>query len=217
MTSAWVSTDQLVTRALRLIERGTRTVLGITGAPGAGKSTVAAQLVDRLGAARATLVAMDGFHLDDEILRAQGSLDRKGALDTFDGEGYAALLERLAAAHPAERPIYAPRFDRSLEASIAGAVRVPADVPLVVTEGNYLLAESDPWPRARAAMREVWFLDVDDEIRRQRLIARHRSFGRSEAEARRRALGSDEANARLVIATRSRADFVFGWHGADRR
>ncbi len=211
MDSARVSSDALLTRALRLIDRGGRSILGITGAPGAGKSTVAAMLVDRLGPQLAALVGMDGFHLDDEILRAHGSLDRKGAVDTFDGDGYAMLLERLAAARPGGGAIYAPRFDRSREAAIGGAVEIPAAVPLVVTEGNYLLIESGPWPRARAALAEVWFLDVDDEIRRERLIARHRSFGRSEAEARRRALGSDEANARLINVTRGRADLIFRW------
>lgn len=211
MDSARVSSDALLTRALRLIDRGGRSILGITGAPGAGKSTVAAVLVDRLGPRQAALVGMDAFHLDDEILRAHGSLDRKGAVDTFDGHGYAVLLERLAAARPGDDAIYAPRFDRSREASIGGAVEIPAAVPLVVTEGNYLLIESAPWPRARATLREVWFLDLDDEIRRQRLIARHRSFGRSEAEARRRALASDEANALLIKATRGRADLNFRW------
>jgi pantothenate kinase len=154
---------------------------------------------------------MDGFHLDDGILRAHGSLDRKGAIDTFDGQGYASLLERLAAARPGDHPIYAPRFDRALEASLGAAIEIPPAVPLVVTEGNYLLAESGPWPRVRAALAEVWFLDVDEETRRARLIARHQSFGRSEDEARRWALGSDEANARRIHSTRHRADFTFRW------
>lgn len=213
MDSAWVSTSELLARAARLAT--TRHVLGITGAPGAGKSTVAADLVDRLGPDTAVLVGMDGFHLDDEILRAHGALDRKGAIDTFDGEGYATLLERLAAARPGDPAIYAPRFDRIQEASIGCAVEVASIVPLVVTEGNYLLAESDPWPRARAALSETWFLDPDDETRQAQLIARHRSFGRSDVDARRRARGSDEANARLIRSTRHRADFVFRWRRDD--
>lgn len=208
-----VSMGELLERAARL--GSARRILGITGAPGAGKSTLAAELVDRLGPQTAALVGMDGFHLDDEILRAHGSLDRKGAIDTFDGEGYAALLERIAAAHPGDPASYAPRFDRAREASIGGAVEIPSAVPLVITEGNYLLAETGPWPRARAALSAVWFLDLDDNVRRERLIARHRSFGRSAAEARRRALGSDEANARLIAATRVRADFIFRWRRDD--
>jgi pantothenate kinase len=209
MDAAQLCTDELLARLVRLGPG--RHILGITGAPGAGKSTLAAELVARLGPDAAVLIGMDGFHLDDEILRAHGSFDRKGAIDTFDGDGYAALLQRVAAARPGDPPIYAPRFDRSLEASLAGAVEIPSTVPLVVTEGNYLLADSGPWPRARAALDEVWFLDLDDETRRARLIARHRSYGRSDAEARQRALGSDETNAQLIAAARSRADLALRW------
>jgi pantothenate kinase len=209
MDAAQLCTDELLARLVRLGPG--RHILGITGAPGAGKSTLAAELVARLGPDAAVLIGMDGFHLDDEILRAHGSFDRKGAIDTFDGDGYAALLQRVATARPGDPPIYAPRFDRSLEASLAGAVEIASTVPLVVTEGNYLLADSGPWPRARAALDEVWFLDLDDETRRARLIARHRSYGRSDAEARQRALGSDETNAQLIAAARSRADLALRW------
>lgn len=197
------------------MDHGGRQVLGIAGAPGAGKSTLAAEIVNRLGPDVAVLVGMDGFHLDDDILRGHGSLGRKGAIDTFDDEGYAMLIERIAAARPGDRVIYAPHFDRALEASIGGAVEIPAEVPLVVTEGNYLLAESGAWPRVRAALRETWFLDVDDDVRHDRLIARHRSFGHSHIDARERALGSDETNAHLINLTSRRADFVFRWRRDD--
>lgn len=209
MDAAHLCTDELLARLVRLGPG--RRIVGITGAPGVGKSTLAAELVARLGSEGAVLIGMDGFHLDDEILRAHGSFDRKGAIDTFDGDGYFALLQRVAAARPGDPPIYAPRFDRSLEASLAGAVEIPSTVPLVVTEGNYLLADSGPWRLARAALDEVWFLDLDDETRRARLIARHRSYGRSDAEARQRALGSDETNAQLIAAARGRADLAIRW------
>jgi pantothenate kinase len=209
MDTAPVGTAELLARAARLGPG--RHILGITGPPGAGKSTLAAELVERLGPDTAVLVGMDGFHLDDEILRAHGNLDRKGAIDTFDGDGYAALLERIAAAQPGDPALYAPRFDLAREVSIGGAGEIPSVVPLVVTEGNYLLAESGAWPRARAALSEVWFLDLDDETRLAQLIARHRSFGRSDDDARQRALGSDETNARLILSTRRRADLVVRW------
>jgi pantothenate kinase len=128
--------ELLLARARSLVVPGGRRLLGITGAPGAGKSTLAAELVDALGE-QAVLVPMDGFHLADAELRRLGSHARKGAIDTFDVAGYVSLLRRLRAAEPT---VYAPVFRREIEDAVAGAIAVRADVPLVVTEGNYLLA-----------------------------------------------------------------------------
>ncbi|VDR39243.1 Pantothenate kinase [Tsukamurella paurometabola] len=197
-------TAELLTRARELIARPGRALLGIAGAPASGKSTTAEGLVAALGA-DAVLVPMDGFHLDDAVLRRHGSWERKGAIDTFDDAGFAELLHRLRAA---DGTVYAPRFDRALEASLAGAIEVPPGVPLVVTEGNYLLADSGAWPHARAALDEVWFLRIDPALRRDRLVARHMRFGRSPEEARARADGTDETNARLIEATAPRADRI---------
>ena len=197
-------TDELIARAGELIARPGRALLGVAGAPASGKSTLAELLVAALGD-DAVLVPMDGFHLDDAVLRRHGSWERKGAIDTFDDAGFAELLHRVRAA---DGTVYAPRFDRALEASIGGAIEVAADVPLVVTEGNYLLAETGAWPRARAALDEVWFLRIDPAVRRERLIERHMRFGRGLEEARARADGTDEINARLIEATAARADRI---------
>ncbi|CAM3572347.1 nucleoside/nucleotide kinase family protein [Isoptericola cucumis] len=204
-----LSTGDLVERARRLATdpgAGGRAVLGIVGAPGAGKSTLAEAIVAALGPQRAVLVGMDGFHLEDSLLRRLGLRDRKGAIDTFDDAGYAALVERLA--HPGGETVYAPWFDRENENALAGAVPVPPEVPLVVTEGNYLLADQGAWPRARARMREVWFLAPDEPVRQERLVARHRAHGKSEADAVAWSLGTDQRNAELVAATAARADLV---------
>ncbi|WP_019202235.1 nucleoside/nucleotide kinase family protein [Tsukamurella sp. 1534] len=201
MTDAF---DALVDAARALAARPGRAILGITGAPASGKSTLAERIVEALGG-DAVLVPMDGFHLDDAVLRAHGSWERKGAIDTFDGAGYAHLLRRL---REGGGTVYAPRFDRGLEASIAGAIEVPPSVPLVVTEGNYLLAGEEPWPSARAAFDAVWFLRIDPGLRRERLVQRHMRFGRTAEEARLRADGSDETNARLIEATAPRADRI---------
>lgn len=187
----------LVARASDLA-RGRR-LLGICGAPGAGKSTLAARLVDALDG-RAALVGMDGFHLAQAVLDRHGTAERKGAPHTFDADGYADLLARLKAR--TDKIVYAPLFDRALEEPIACAVPVPDDVPLVVTEGNYLLL----WPRVRALLDEVWYVDPGDAVRRERLAARHVAFGRTPEQARERAAGSDERNAELVAATAHLAD-----------
>ncbi|MCC3268614.1 nucleoside/nucleotide kinase family protein [Arthrobacter gengyunqii] len=197
---------ELIQRARSLACSGTRRILGITGAPGSGKSTVARLLVDALGPDTAALVPMDGFHLANSLLKDLGRQQRKGAPDTFDDGGYAALLARLHGQSAEEPQIYAPDFRRELEESIGSALPVRATVPLVITEGNYLLLQEGHWPHARTLMDEVWYLEIDDVVRRKRLIRRHAEFGRTPDEARAWALGSDEANARLIIGHAHRAD-----------
>ena len=205
------TTAELVGRARRLAVPGRRRVLGIVGAPGAGKSTLARAVVDALGPALAVEVGMDGYHLSDAVLADLGRRERKGAIDTFDDAGYAALMDRLADARPGDPPVYAPVFRRELEEPVAAGVAVPSEVPLVVTEGNYLLAPTGAWPAARTRMAEVWYLDAPDDVRLARLEERHHAFGKSRDDARRWARGSDQVNAELVRATRDGADLVVRW------
>jgi len=200
--------DDLAGRAARLVRTGCRALLGITGAPGAGKTTLAAALVERLrtdGIAVAH-VPMDGFHMADAALTERGILDRKGAIETFDVDGYLALLRRLRA--DLEHDVLAPDFERTLEQPIAGAITVRPQDQLVVTEGNYLLDDEGSWPEVRAALDETWFIDIDDDVRVGRLVRRHVEFGKPEPTAAAWVAEVDEANARRVIARRSAADLV---------
>jgi pantothenate kinase len=186
-----------------------RVLVGIAGAPGSGKSTVAALLLERFGA-DAALVPMDGFHLANRQLEALGRRDRKGAPDTFDADGYVALLERCRSAGAGERPVtvYAPEFVREVEESYGSAIAVPPSTRLVLTEGNYLLLDEPPWSSLGEVFDVRYHLAVDPELRRERLIARHVAFGKSSEAARAWALGPDEANALLVEAAASRADAI---------
>ena len=197
--------EALIGRARALAGAGNRRLLGITGAPGAGKSTVAERVVDALGGA-AVLVPMDGFHLANAELERLGRRERKGAIDTFDAAGYVALLRRLRS--PGAETVYAPEFRREIEEPIACAIPIAPDVPLVVTEGNYLLVGDGPWAEVRALLDEAWFVAPEEAVRVDWLIARHIAFGKPPEVARAWSLSTDQRNADLVATTRVRADVV---------
>lgn len=197
--------NELRARARRMAVKGHRTLLGITGPPGAGKSTLARAIVREVGNA-ARLVEMDGFHLAQFVLAALGRESRKGAIDTFDAAGFLTLIQRLRC--PDQETIYAPEFRRELEEPVAGALPIEPEVALVVVEGNYLLVPDGQWGKLRALFDEVWYCQPDDNLRLANLIARHRGYGKSADEARRWALGPDQRNAELITATRSLADMI---------
>jgi pantothenate kinase len=184
---------------------GDRRILGITGPPGGGKSTLAARLVAEL-APHAVVVPMDGFHLSNAELVRLGRRDRKGAPDTFDAAGYVALLRRLRAGEPG--PVYAPTFDRTIEEAIAGDIAVRPEVRLVIAEGNYLLYDKGPWAGLVSLLDEAWYIDPPERERLEGLVRRHVEHGKTEAEALAWSHGTDQRNAALIARTRDRATLV---------
>ena len=193
-------------RLLWLIQRHPgRILLGVAGQPGAGKTTYA----DYLAACTvdAAVVGLDGFQFSSGALIRTGRGARRGAPDTFDLEGYLALLRRLR--REDQHTVWAPEYRRDLEEPVGAAVPVRATTRVVVTEGNYLLLPQRQWLEARALCHEVWYVEVPDRVRVERLVGRHRHFGRSKAQARARVtVGVDAENAHIVAATRDRADVV---------
>lgn len=197
--------DTLVDRARALVSTRDRRILGLVGTPGSGKSTVSGAIAEALGD-QTVVVGMDAFHLANRELIRLGRRDRKGAPDTFDVDGYSMLLARLSASGGGD--LYAPLFDRGLEESIGSAILVSGIVPLVITEGNYLLSDGNGWESVPEHLHEIWFIEVDAAERRERLIRRRLAFGHDLDAATQWVVEVDEANAQFVERTRDRADLV---------
>ena len=190
---------------------GGRKILGIVGPPGCGKSTLAAALLEFLGD-DAVAVPMDGYHLANVELARLGRAGRKGAEDTFDSAGYVSLLRRLKEQQSNEI-VYAPEFRREIEEPIANAIPVFPETQLVITEGNYLLLDHGHWAGISELLDEIWYVDIDHSVRRERLVRRHMHFGRSQSAAEDWVANTDEPNAVRIEATKHRADVLFNWEG----
>ncbi|MDD2881388.1 MAG: nucleoside/nucleotide kinase family protein [Rhodoferax sp.] len=198
-------------RVAHLLSSGTRQILAIVAQPGAGKSTLAQALLAHYGDA-VQVVPMDGFHLANSELERLGRRSRKGAPDTFDSAGFVNLLQRIKHQKPGDGAVYAPEFRRDIEEAIAGAIAVRASTPLVIIEGNYLLMDDAPWCQVREVVDDSWFLEVPDELRQARLLARHMQFGRSEQQALDWIASTDEPNAVRIAQTRKHASLCMPWH-----
>ena len=212
--AAQANLEALAHRAIALVAPGKRIIIGIAGSPGAGKTTIAREVADLITAASNTAGAapaavylpMDGYHLANATLDRLGSRHRKGAMDTFDGWGFLSLMKRVRS--EIGHPVYAPGFDRSVDEGIAGEIAVEAGTPIVIVEGNYLLVDEEPWRGLRALFSESWFCETSDAVRLRRLVDRHEKHGRTRDAAYDWAVNVDGANARIIEASRVRADLL---------
>jgi pantothenate kinase len=181
-----------------------RTLIGIVGKPGAGKSTVVAEIAERFDSNTVSIIPMDGFHLSNEELIKLGRRDRKGAPDTFDVESFTSLIHRVKINHNVDHRF--PIFHREVEASIENEGIVPKESRVVVIEGNYLFSSDHNWEGIFQMLDHTWFIEIDDEVRIERLIARHVRYGKTPEEAEAWSRGSDETNARFIGLTANRAE-----------
>lgn len=202
MTAAELVTSELTEL---LSAHDGRLLVGITGPPGAGKSTLARAVLS--GFEPACYLPMDGFHLSNAQLDRLGRRDRKGAVDTFDAAGYVATLRRVVADYR-QRDVYVPDFDRALDEPVAAGHVVPAAARLVLTEGNYLALPDGEWAPVRGLLDRLYYVDCPPAVRRERLVRRHVEGGRSPVAAAAWVDDVDEPNARLIATTRAFCDAV---------
>lgn len=205
----------LAERALGLVRPGERTLVAVTGSPGAGKTTLAdglAARVNALAVARgwaptfAASLPMDGYHLANRTLDRLAIHDRKGAIETFDGWGFVSLLRRLL--EERDHVVYAPGFERTIDEGVTGFTAIEPETELVFIEGNYLLVDTEPWAQIKGLVAEAWFVAADSDERERRLVDRHQEGGRTPEAALAWAQTVDGKNAILIESTRPRADLI---------
>jgi pantothenate kinase len=184
----------------------TRTIIGIVGKPGGGKSTLSKFLLKGMDSTLVSVVPMDGFHLSNKVLKELGRSDRKGAQDTFDVNGFKTLIERIKLDNV--DPIYYPIFDRAIEESIAAQGVVYPSTRVVIVEGNYLMHDGDGWQEIPPILDQSWYAFLEEDIRISRLISRHIAFGKDPESAKAWAKGSDQVNAELIETGVGRCDFL---------
>jgi pantothenate kinase len=189
---------------------GPRTVVGLAGPPGAGKSTLAHALVaevERLaGAGAAGYLPLDGFHLSNAQLDRLGLASRKGSAPSFDIWGYVALLRRVT--QETGHDIYVPDYDRTLHEPVAARHLLRPGTRLAITEGNYLACPEPGWTAARNLMAEVWYVEVPDGVRDARLVERQLAAGRTAAGAREWVDTNDHPNGEQVKRSRENCDRI---------
>jgi pantothenate kinase len=183
-----------------------RTIIGIVGKPGGGKSTLSKYLLKGMDPTLVSVVPMDGFHLSNKVLKELGRSDRRGAHDTFDVKGFTTLIQRIKL--DSADAIYYPVFDRSIEESIAAQGVVYPSTRVVIVEGNYLMHDKDGWQEISPLLDQSWYAFLDEDIRISRLISRHIAFGKDPESAKAWAKGSDQVNAELIETGVGRCDFL---------
>ncbi len=207
--------EQLTLEVLTQMRRADRRrfVLGIVGTPGAGKSTLAEQLAEKINGAVgetgfAVVLAMDGFHLPNAELDARGMRPRKGSPPSYDAKGFVELIRAAREQQADGEPIGVPAYCREIHEPVPDAFSIQPMCGLVIVEGQYLLLDEPPWADIKGLLDEAWYIDLDPETSMARTKARHERGGCTAEQAQRKIDGNDRPNARLIETTRPRADRI---------
>ncbi|MFB7143721.1 nucleoside triphosphate hydrolase [Agrobacterium deltaense] len=190
---------------LRRAEGKSRFIVAIAGPPGAGKSTLADALCDALLARgeTAAVLPMDGFHMDNGILKERGLLPRKGAPETFDVRGF---LDIVSAVRKGGQEVLVPVFDRSREIAIASARAIAPETRFILAEGNYLLLDEAPWTTLSKSFDLTIFVGPSVDVLEERLRKRWQGYGLDEAAIHAKLFENDLPNGKRVIENARPAD-----------
>lgn len=152
---------------------------------------------------------MDGFHFTRAQLSAMpnpiNAHARRGAEFTFDDRSFFSLVSRLREPlSPASMTLYAPSFDHAIKDPVENEIVIPVTARILLFEGSYLSLNKGLWKEAAGLMDEHWFVEVDFEVARRRLIKRHLKAGivKSETEANERVTQNDLVNGRVIVDNR---------------
>ena len=199
--------NELLTKLLDNLKNDlkNRYFIALSGPPASGKSTISEKLVKdlTLKGHNSSILQMDGFHYDDQILKQKSLLLKKGAPETFDVMGFLNFLFRLQN----ENEVAIPIFDRSLELSRSSAVIISKETRVVIVEGNYILLKTHPWRELHKFFNSTIMINTKHEILEKRLIERWRSFNIPEEEIKQKVFENDLPNGVNVYKNSILADF----------
>jgi pantothenate kinase len=158
---------------------------------------------------------MDGYHYYrsqlDAMPNPSNAYARRGAAFTFDGSSFLSLVQKVRQPLTSTSPtLYAPSFDHALKDPKENDIAIEPTTRILVFEGNYLSLGKEPWKEAAGLMDELWFVEVDFETARRRLVPRHVKAGiaASVEEANRRVTENDLVNGEEIVRDRLEVDEV---------
>jgi pantothenate kinase len=183
-----------------------RYFISLSGPPASGKSTISEKIINDLNSKgyQSSILQMDGFHLDDQILKDQNLISKKGAPETFDVMGLISFLSRLQI----EPEVIVPIFDRSLELSRSSATIINKETKVILVEGNYLLLKSKPWDNLQKFFDVSVMISCEEKVLEKRLLDRWKNFNLSKEDIYQKVYQNDLPNGLNVLNNSSASDYI---------
>ncbi|KAI5784662.1 P-loop containing nucleoside triphosphate hydrolase protein [Geopyxis carbonaria] len=165
-----------------------RLLISVSGIPGSGKTTLASRVVkglnEKLGSEVAAMIPMDGYHLTRQQLSAMPDPELahfcRGAHWTFAPQILGALIFacKLPISKSGAQTIHAASFDHAMKDPVEDDIPILPTHRILVFEGNYLaLSEPKDWADVAEQFDIRWFVEVDENVAKERLAKRHVKAG----------------------------------------